>query len=167
MNAIVLYQSKTGFTERYATWLAEALGCPCKPLKRAMKDGLKQYKTVIFGGWVMGGMIMGLNKLQQSGIKPAAVFAVGSTPPYEEVQQTVREQNKLGETPFYYFEGGFSFEKLGFFKRMLLKALKKSISKKETKNRQEEFMAQALGTSFDHSDKAQIKPLATAVLEKI
>ena len=50
-------------------------------------------------------------------------------------------------------------EKLGFFKKFILKAIKKVVNQKIEKTRQEEFMAQNLATSFDHSDKTQIKEL--------
>ena len=55
--------------------------------------------------------------------------------------------------------GGFRFEKLNFLYRTMLKTLKKIVAKKTDRTSQEEFMAQYLGTSFDHSEKSQIMPL--------
>ena len=55
--------------------------------------------------------------------------------------------------------GGFHFEKLGFFKKAILKMLKKSLLKKENKTPTDEFMAKYLCTSFDHSSKDKILPL--------
>lgn len=101
---------------------------------------------------------MGLDKLRKMAT-PVAVFAVGATPAYEEVIAQISEQNKMDGTPLFYMEGGFRFEKLGFAQKTLLKTLKRSVAKKEDRNRQEDFMAQALGTSFDHTDQEQILPL--------
>jgi menaquinone-dependent protoporphyrinogen IX oxidase len=158
MKTMVVYESQTGFTSQYAAWIAQALQGECLPLKQVTAQSLTGCDRVIFGGWVMGNGVVGLEKLRAL-TNPAAVFAVGSSPAYEEVVATIREQNKLGDVPLYYMEGGFRFEKLGFPQKLLLKALKKSVSKKQNRTRQEEFMAIALGTSFDHSAREQIAPL--------
>lgn len=65
--------------------------------------------------------------------------------------------------PLFCMVGGFRFEELGFAKKMLLKALKKVVAKKENRSRQEDFMAQALGTSFDHATQEQIHPLVACL----
>lgn len=158
MKSIVIYESATGFTEQYARWLAEMLDCPYKPLKQISKTELMVFERVIFGGWVMGSSIMGLEKLRDM-VQPCAIFAVGSTPFYDEVVSVIKEQNKLADIPLFYMVGGFRFEELGFVKKAILKTLKKSISNKENCSRQEAFMAQALGTSFDYATREQILPL--------
>lgn len=33
MKRLVVYQSATGFTEKYATWIAEKLSCEAKELR--------------------------------------------------------------------------------------------------------------------------------------
>lgn len=162
MKTIVVYQSKTGFTEQYAKWIAEALGCTAKPLKQVSQAELQGYEQMIFGGWIMGNMVMGLNKLRAMAA-PAAVFAVGSTPAYEEVVEKIKAQNNLDNIPLFYLVGGFRFDKLGFAQRLLLKVLKKSTAKNENRDRQGDFMAQVLGTSFEHIDREQISPLVDAL----
>ena len=95
-------------------------------------------------------------------INPSVIFAVGSTPAYEEVIEEIKKSNKIS-TPFFYFEGGFDFEKLSSFQKKILLIMKKQVAKKENKTRQEIFMAENLGTSFDHSSKDQIIPLVDFV----
>lgn len=158
MKTIIVYESATGFTAQYAAWLAEELSAQSKALRDISRAALADFDRVIFGGWVMGDGIMGLEKLRAMAA-PYAVFAVGSTPAYEEVVAKIQTQNKLGDTPLFYLVGGFRFEELGFVKKLLLKTLRKSVAKKEQRDRQGDFMAQALGTSFDHSERAQIAPL--------
>ncbi len=158
MNNIVLYESNTGFTARYAGWIARALPCESRPLKGLSKEETAKYDRVIFDGWVMGNGIAGLDKLRAL-TSPAVVFAVGSTPPYDEVIAAIKEQNKLGELPFFYMQGGFAFEELGLPLRLLLKGLKKSVAKKQGRSRQEEFMAGAFGASFDSASEEQAGPL--------
>ncbi|MDO4548602.1 MAG: flavodoxin domain-containing protein [Clostridia bacterium] len=162
MKDIVVYESATGFTERYAKWIAEALDCEAKPLKHTSGEEISGFERVVFGGWIMGNGIVGLDKLKGMA-SPVAVFAVGSTPAFDEVISSVKVQNKLDDTPMFYMVGGFRFEKLGFAKRMILKALKKSVAKKKAPNRQEAFMAEALTTSFDNSSREQIIPLVQFV----
>lgn len=111
MKTIVIFESATGFTEQYAKWIATALECQCKPLKQVSETDLTAYECIIFGGWIMGNGIIGLEKLHAM-VKPYAVFAVGSTPAYDEVVSSIKEQNKLGDIPLFYMVGGFRFEKL-------------------------------------------------------
>lgn len=163
MGKLVVYKSSTGFTKKYAMWIAEALNCEAKDIKKVSKEELNSTDTLIYGGWIMGSMIMGLDKIKNVYSGKLVVFAVGSTPTSEEVVSAIKKQNNLESTPLYYMEGGFEFEKLGFFKRNMLKMVKKSVEKKENKTEQDLFMIKALGTSFDHSDKKFIDPLVKVV----
>lgn len=52
MKTIVVYQSKTGYTKKYAQWLYESLACPLKPLKDLKEDDLKGCDLIIYGGGV-------------------------------------------------------------------------------------------------------------------
>lgn len=165
MKTIIVYESKTGFTERYARWAAEELGCECILLKNASKEKLAGYDRVIFGGWIMANMISGLPKLREMGVVPAVVFAVGASPAFEEVLTQIREQNQLGETPFFYFEGGVDFNKLGFVQRMMLKTMKKMTEKKKDMTRQEAAIVQLLAGNFDHTDRGQLEGMLTRLKE--
>lgn len=165
MKTIIVYESKTGFTERYARWAAEELGCECILLKNASKDKLAGYDRVIFGGWIMANMISGLPKLREMGVVPAVVFAVGASPAFEEVLTQMREQNQLEETPLFYFEGGVDFNKLGFVQRMMLKTMKKMTEKKKDMTRQEAAIVQLLAGSFDHTDRGQLEGMLTRLKE--
>lgn len=106
----------------------------------------------------MGGTISGLDKMSKMNPGNLAVFAVGASSDKEELRERLQEQNHLEETPFYYLEGGFDFEKMSFFPKMMLKIMRKSIAKKEEKTEQDREMEQLLSGSFDNSDKAKIEP---------
>ena len=43
MKTIVIYNSKTGFTKRYAQWIAEAAGADCFELSEAKKKSMATY----------------------------------------------------------------------------------------------------------------------------
>ncbi len=166
MKRLVVYQSSTGFTAKYAAWIAEALSCEAKELKRVKIQEVAECDCIIFGGWIMGGMIMGLDKIQKMNPKHLVVFAVGASSDSEEVRNNLRTQNHLEQTPFYYFEGGLAFEKMGFFPKMMLKMVKKSVAKKENKTPQEQEMEKLFAGSFDHSDIVKIESLVAAVKER-
>lgn len=165
MKAIVVYQSNTGFTQQYARQIAQELGCEAQPAKKVSKKALEKYDTVIFGGWVMGSMIMGLKKLQAKCPCPSAVFAVGATPAAESVALAVRTQNQLEQTPFFYLEGGFRFQRLHVLQRIMLKMVKKMVANQPQKDAQALFMEQAIGTSFDHFNPQAVQPLLACVQE--
>ena len=51
MKTIVIYNSQTGFTKRYAQWIAEAAGADCVELSEAKKKSMDSYEAIIFGSW--------------------------------------------------------------------------------------------------------------------
>ena len=57
MKIIVIYNSQTGFTKRYAEWIAEATGADCLALSAAKAKNLADYDAIIFGGWACAGNI--------------------------------------------------------------------------------------------------------------
>ena len=60
MKTIIIYHSQTGFTKRYAQWIAEASGADCFELSAARKKDLDAYDTIVYGGWACAG---GISKL--------------------------------------------------------------------------------------------------------
>lgn len=164
MKKIVIYQSGTGFTQQYAQWIAEECGCEAKSLKAVTEKEMREQSLIIYGGWVMGNMISGLNQIRKVNPANLVVFAVGAVPQEIVDQAAIREVNHLNSIPFFYMEGGFRFEKLGFVQRTMLKMVKKRAEKEKEKNEQTRFMAENLGTSFDHTDCGQIRPKVNLVM---
>ena len=62
MKTLVLYQSKTGNTEKYANDIAKRVNADIFPLKRFKAKKLSEYDTIVFGGWVKGGKIQGIDE---------------------------------------------------------------------------------------------------------
>ena len=58
---IIVYESKTGFTKKYADMLAAKTGLKVFPVKEISKVGKDE--EIIFLGWMKAGKIQGLNKL--------------------------------------------------------------------------------------------------------
>ena len=65
MTPIILYHSRTGFTQQYATWLSEDLRCPALPYRERGSIDWSKYDTVLFGSWFHAGSVMGKKWLKQ------------------------------------------------------------------------------------------------------
>ena len=59
MRAVGVYASQTGFTRRYAEWIAEELGGEAVPVERADGIDAGSYDVVVFGGWLHAGGLVG------------------------------------------------------------------------------------------------------------
>lgn len=119
MKMVVTYNSKTGFTKQYAEWIGEALGCEVIQFKKL--HSVAGYDLVIHGGWVMGGMITGLQNIQKMNPGQLVTFGVGFTEDDTYVEM-VKETNQLKDVPTYYFLGGTHPKKMNFFMRTMVKA---------------------------------------------
>ena len=166
MKRLVVYQSSTGFTKKYAMWISEELKCEAKEVKHVTEQDIADSEMIIYGGWIMGSMVMGLNKIIKLNPKSLIIFAVGITPDGKELRETIRKQNHIEAVPFFYLEGGLDYKKLGFIKKFILNMVKKSIVKKENKTEQDLHMIKTLGSSVDHTKAENIKPLVSFVLKE-
>lgn len=139
MKIIVTYKSKTGFTKKYAEWIAAELKCDAIRVEELDLD--EEYDCIIHGGWIMAGMILGLKKVKKAKTKHLVCFAVGFTQE-KDYDQIIQKQNQIQNLSFYYFLGGTHPNKMNFFMRAIVKA----VSKQEVKD-------------IDLSDKQAIQPL--------
>ena len=125
MKILVTYKSKTGFTEKYAKWIAEELNCETKDIKNVSSKDVAKYDLVIHGGWIFGGVISGYKKIKSFAPKQLIVFGVGFTPKAKVDLKKMAEDNKLGDVPLYYFEGGTNPPKMGFVGRKVVEMVTK------------------------------------------
>ena len=158
MKRIVVYQSGTGFTAKYAGWIAEELGCEAREYKSINKNELVNYDMVIYGGWIMANMVFGYDKIKALNLNNVVVFGVGMTVPSEEVAKNMAEQNQVPMERFFYFEGGYNPKKLGFFKRMMMNMIKKSVEKKAEKTPEDLHMLETF-KGADCTNREAITPL--------
>lgn len=166
MKKIVIYESATGFTKKYAQWIAEELQAEIKDIRTMNGVNLTEYDLVVFGGWLMGGRISGLEKIQKQNVKKLVVFATGASLDTKELAEEIRNANSLSGIPFFYLPGGMHYSQLGFMKKTMLKMVKKSITKKENKTEAELHMEKVICTDFDMTDRKYITPLLEACEER-
>ena len=124
MMILVTYKSKTGFTKKYAEWISEELSCEVKAVNEVKAEDMSAYDLIIHGGWIMGGMINGLDNVRNMKPKKLVVFGVGFSKKGEN-DESIIETNNLGDTPFFYMEGGMNPKKMGFFSKLIVKMVTK------------------------------------------
>ena len=155
MNRIVIYTTKTGFTKKYAEWIAEALQCEAVEQKKIDVASLTEYDQVIYGGWIMGNMVSGYDKMKDVNAQNLIVFCSGMSVPSDEVKKTIANQNNIPEEKLFYFEGGFSPKKVGFMGKMIVKMISGSIQKKENKTPEDLHMLETV-KGADNTNKDAI-----------
>lgn len=167
MKTIVIYNSQTGFTRRYANWIAEAANAEVLPLAEAKKKDLSEYDAVVFGSWACAGSIKRLNWLKErmkdlSG-KKVIVFCVGASPADNPDTKTAMEKTArdLGDEnlPVFYCPGGLNYDAMSAASRMMMKAFAKVVASKKDKSEAEEVMAKMIAISYDISDPKYIEPI--------
>lgn len=170
----VIYLSKTGFTEKYAGWIALETGAKAISFRECTKNRLSEilntYDVIVFGSRLVGGMIEGLPKAKKmffNNKNRFLVFTTGASPDCDETQETLKkmwEKNltaeELEKIPHFYMQSGLCYEKMPFMERTMMNALKSVLKKKKSVEGIDEGMAKTIENSFDASDKKYIMPLA-------
>ncbi len=158
MNRIVVYSSKTGFTEKYANWIAEALSCEAVELKKVDLSKLADYDQVIYGGNIMAGMVSGYDKIKPLNLKEIIVFCSGMGVATDKVRETIAKQNVIPVENLFYYEGGYAPSRVGFMGRMILKVIAFSLRNKKEKTPDDLHMLEAM-KGADNTNKEAIKLL--------
>lgn len=169
-KVIVVYKSNTGFTKRYAEWIAKELNCECVENKGLSASKLASYDTLILGGTVFAGMIGGAELIkknyEQLKEKKMLVFACGMDEPDEAGREKMWKQNftedQLEKIQCFYCRGGLDFNKLKGMKKLMLKMMCKQIAAKPDKTQMEQDMVNAQHTPADFTDISRIQPIVQA-----
>lgn len=138
MKTIVIYKSKIGFTKKYADWIAESLSSDIYEVSKVNIDMLSSYDTIIYGGSLYAGGILGVKIITENidklNDKKVIVFATGASPLKESVVNEVKNKNftndQLNCIKFFYMRGGFDFSKLNLVDKFLMNMLKWKIKSK-------------------------------------
>lgn len=169
MSRVVIYSSKTGFTEKYAKWLGEELSCPIFSLEEFSQEGFKLYDSIIYAGGLYALGINGLDKVlkQFKNYENLTILAVGLTPPKDEDIKKIIENNfdefQKKHLNFFYVRGGFDFEKLGKFDKILMTLMKWKISLKRKKTADENGMLAAYEKPLDFTKRENLKELINSI----
>lgn len=167
MKTAVIYTSQTGFTKRYAQWIAEAAGADCFELSDAKKKELSAYEAIVFGGWACAGSISKLSwfksNMDKWTDKKLIVFCVGGSPAdTPDIETAVKKnftESELKRVDVFYCPGGFNYEKMSLPSKLMMKMFVKALKAKKDKTEVEEEMTKYISSSYDISDKRYIEPV--------
>ncbi len=173
MKTIVIYNSQTGFTKRYAEWIAEAAGADCLELPDAKKKDLSAYEAIIFGGWACAGGISKLswfkNNIDKWADKKLIAFCVGASPiENPEIEPALKKnfnESELQKVSIFYCPGGFNYEKMSAPSKLAMKMFIKALKAKKDKTKEEQEMIKMISSSYDISDKKYIEPILECLKE--
>ena len=162
MNTLVVYKSKTGFTQTYAEAIAARLNTTAKPVQSVTADELAKADQVVYGGWMLAGKISGLAGILPKVKGRLVVFAVGATPAAKADVAAIRKASGIGDASLTYLEGGFRFERLNGFMKLMMRTFAKMAAKGNDANPEGMNISELIGANFDHTDVTTIEPVVAA-----
>ena len=176
MKTLVIYNSQTGFTEKYAKWIAEDLEAKCVSVKEAKNEKYMDFDRVIFGSWCCAESINKLNwflpkitDILKDETKKIAIFGCGASPIenpdlkafFQKTTNTIEEKfsQKFENLGIFYCPGGLNYEKMNAGSKIAMKMFVKMLDSKKNKTEKDEIMVKRLSSSYDISDKRHIEAI--------
>lgn len=167
MKTAVIYNSQTGFTKRYAHWIAKSLDADCVPLAAAKHKNLDIYGTIIFGSWACAGGIRSLSwfkrHMNKWADKKLIIFCVGACPIDSPEAALALRQNfenpRFQRIKAFYCPGGLNYKKMPAASKFLIRMFRHALKVKKSKTKTEEEMLKTISSSYDISDKKYIQPI--------
>ena len=153
---VIVYESKTGFTKRYA----EMLSTKSKLNVVAVKDisKINQDEEIVFLGWMKVGRIQGLNKTRKYNV--IALCGSGTGRAAEPDTETVIEKNKIEGIPFFYLRGGcFPLKELKGMDKIMLSMFVKMLKKRKGKDEKQEEAISIIENGYDGVKEENLEPV--------
>ncbi len=170
----VVYCSKYGSTKRYAEWIAEETGAQLYAEKECSSRDLQDYDTIVFGGAIHAGGILGIKfiqkNLKQFAGKRIIVFAVGLNVEDEQNQQQCIEINfkkMMKDIPCFFLRGAYDPPRISGFDKKLMGMVRKMIAGKKNSEitEQEQELLKAIDEGADYVDRSRIAELVRFIKE--
>lgn len=132
LKTVVTYKTFSGFTKKYAEWIAEELSCDIYESDNINIDMLSEYDLIIHGGSLHAVGISGVSIIKKNleilKDKKLIIFTVGASPNKPGILEEIKENNFSKEEQknikFFYFRGGFNYSKLGLWNKFLMSLMK-------------------------------------------
>lgn len=178
MNKIVvIYESKYGYTRRYAQWIAEELACPVFKRRNFRPRNFSQYDVVIYGGGLYAGGISGIRLLTRNQVvlsgKQIILFTCGLADT-DNPKNIANIRSSLSDTlpgelleqiRCFHLRGGIDYSSLSFVHRAMMSMLCKMLRKKGESNLSDEDrqILETYGKKIDFTKRGSIRPLVEYV----
>jgi len=171
-KTLVLYKSKYGSTKQYAEWIAAELKADlCEPPD--FKEDWEKYSKVIYCGGLYANRINGLGFIAKNAAnlrrKKIVIVACGLSYPHIELSVARIIDGLARKLPktihpnvrMFMVRGSIKYSQLGFFEKIILNMLERTIRKKDpqTLGPEEQEMLSVLGRDFSFVDRSFIQPI--------
>lgn len=170
MKTLIIFTSQTGFTKRYAEWIAKRVEgdlLTFNEAKKSKEDLFKKYDAIVYGGWAMAGSVVNskwfFEKAVENKEKKLAIFCVGATPiespDVEPMLNSVLNDDQKKYMKIFYCPGGMNYENMKAPSRLAMKAFVAALKRKKDPSNEEKGAALMLENSYDISDEKYIEPI--------
>ena len=174
MRTVVVYKSKTGFTRKYAEWIAYELDADLFDASEVSAAKLAEYEAIVYGGGLYAVGINGVGLIKKNlgrlAGKRIAVFGTGASSPSNKVFTEVRDKNftadELKSIRFFYLRGGFDFTRLPWFLKPPMAIMRWGLKQKKERTAEEQGLLDAFDAPVDFTDKENIKELVDYIKGK-
>lgn len=174
MKTAIIYSSQTGFTERYARWLAEELGGDLFTVREADgRDGgfWDGYDAIAYGGWALGGKAHRadflLSRCASWADKRLALFCVGASPAEKGAREEIEDRLRVGLTEeqrarvaVFYCPGGLNYERMPAASRLAMRLFAAAHRMKRNRTAEDREKADLLSRSYDITDRGCLDRVA-------
>lgn len=153
---LIVYESKTGFTKKYADMLAAKTGFKAFPVKEISK--IDKNEEIIFLGWIKVGKIQGLDKVRKYKVKAVCGSGTGRTA--EPSTEEVIARNNIASLPFFYLRGGcLPLKQLKSMDRFLMSMFVKMLKGRKEKDEETEEAITIIENGFDGVKEENLEPV--------
>lgn len=176
MDIAIVYCSQTGFTEKYARWLAEDLGCEAVPYAERGRVDLAETDILIFCSWFHAASVKGSKWLKKAMSEhpslQVVVLVTGATPmpcemwPASEAEDAFRRtfpESEYPDLPHFYCHGGFDFDRLGAPDKVAMRMFFKMNAKAAETDPKAAEMLRVMGDGFDGTRREYLEPALSLI----
>ena len=153
---VIVYESKTGFTKKYADMLSGMTSLKSYPTEDLSKIGPQE--EIIFLGWMKVGKIQGLSKARTRRI--IAVCGSGTGRTAEPDLDTEMARNKIEGIPFFYLRGGcHPLSEIKGLDKLMLSMLVRILKKSESGDEKNAETIYNIENGFDGVREENLEPI--------
>jgi menaquinone-dependent protoporphyrinogen IX oxidase len=163
----IVYKSNYGSTEQYARWIAEATGGDLFTLPRLKVQQLSGYDTIVIGGGLYAGGILGFSFFKK---KKLIVFSVGASFNTQKNTDSIKSSNMtevmLKTVQYFHLRGGLDYPAMSPLHRFgmwCMKKIQEQIPENQRDSEAEGIIA-SYGKKISFVDKKSLDPLIISVL---
>lgn len=172
MKKAIVYCSQTGFTKKYAQWLAEDLECEAMSFTDRNSIALDEIDLLVFCSWFHAASIKGSKWLKKvmagNPDLEVVVLATGATPMPDdmwlasEIEDAFRKtfpESEYPDLPHFYCHGGFDYDRLGTSDKMAMRMFFKINAKAAKTDPKAAEMLRVMKGSFDGTRREYLDPV--------